>query len=153
MIGFRNGKLDAELQEEQDRVSKADLLVFSYPIWWAGMPAILKGWIDRVFSYGFAYEIRDGEVRGLLKDKKALIINTHGQSKEEYRKNGMFNAMNIVTDIGVFDFCGIEVIEHLYYEEGVMSTDERRKLFEEIETDLTDIIPESSFFEEQKTSS
>jgi NAD(P)H dehydrogenase (quinone) len=147
MKAFREGKMDNELQEEQEILKNSDLILLSYPIWWAGMPAIMKGWIDRVFSYGFAYKVREGQPLPLLTNKKAIIINTHGQPRSDYEKNGMFNAMNIVTDIGIFDFCGIEVLEHLYYEEGIMNTDQRNKLFDEIESDLELAIPERSFFE------
>jgi len=147
MIGFRQGRVSMDIQEEQSIVRDSSLLVFGYPIWWAGMPAILKGWIDRVFSHGFAYDIYDGMPRGLLKDKKAIIVNTHGQPEDDYRRNGMFNAMNIVTDIGIFDFCGIEVIEHLYYEDNMMTTDGKAKLFQGIETDLLEAIPEGDYFD------
>lgn len=146
MVSFRKGKLPIDIADEQNRITESDLLVLVYPIWWAGMPAILKGWIDRVFSYGFAYKVYDGKPIGLLLDKKAIIINTHGQPAEDYRTSGMFNAMNIVSDIGIFDFCGIEVMEHLYYEESNNDTNSRAKILDDIEVDLLQSIPESEYF-------
>jgi NAD(P)H dehydrogenase (quinone) len=141
IVGFRNGKLSQDILFEQQLLSESSVLVLGYPIWWAGMPALLKGWIDRVLSYDFAYTVENGKPKGLLQGKKAIIINTHGQSSEEYRKSGMFNAMNMVSDIGIFDFCGIEVIEHLYYEDNAMNTEARASLLSEIENDLLQAIP------------
>ncbi|MDF7626795.1 NAD(P)H-dependent oxidoreductase [Lactobacillaceae bacterium L1_55_11] len=59
-------------------VQEADFLIFVYPIWWGGMPAILKGFIDRVFVKGFAYHYPNGGLRpeGLLPGKSAWIVNT-----------------------------------------------------------------------------
>ncbi|WP_262497627.1 NAD(P)H-dependent oxidoreductase [Pedobacter africanus] len=54
---------------------------FIYPIWWTGMPAIMKGYIDRVMSYGFAYRYDQGVQKGLLGGKEVTIINTHGKVK------------------------------------------------------------------------
>ena len=45
----------SDLVREQQRFLKADLVVWLFPIWWGGMPAILKGWFDRVLAFGFAY--------------------------------------------------------------------------------------------------
>ncbi|HEX2537554.1 MAG TPA: NAD(P)H-dependent oxidoreductase, partial [Pseudolabrys sp.] len=44
-----------DLVREQQRFLKADLIVWLFPIWWGGMPAIMKGWFDRVLAFGFAY--------------------------------------------------------------------------------------------------
>ena len=51
----REGTLRDDVKTEQDLVASSDNLIFVYPIWWTSMPAILKGYFDRVFSYGFAY--------------------------------------------------------------------------------------------------
>lgn len=50
-----NNKISDDVKKEQDYVSWADTMVFIYPIWWGGMPAIARGYLDRVFSHGFAY--------------------------------------------------------------------------------------------------
>lgn len=52
----RNRAFAPDLQREQGRVASADMFIFVFPIWWGGVPAILKGWFDRVLAYGFAYE-------------------------------------------------------------------------------------------------
>ncbi len=152
MIGFRKNRINSEIKDEQDLILESDIIILGYPVWWAGMPAILKGWIDRVFAYNFAYKVTDGVPIGLLTNKKAIIINTHGQPTEDYHNSGMFKAMNVVSDIGIFDFCGIEVIEHLYYEDSSYDTDARSKLFDEIERDLIQAIPDPKEFEKNTSS-
>lgn len=74
----------------QERIKKADWLVFIYPIWWYRAPAILEGWIDRVFTVGFAYRFKKiigtlGKSVGLLPDKKALVIETYGSPGWTYK--------------------------------------------------------------------
>lgn len=56
---YEAGTLAPEVQREQRRLLAADTLVLQFPLWWYSMPAILKGWFDRVFTKGFAYGIRD----------------------------------------------------------------------------------------------
>ncbi len=61
----------------QDAIRSADLLVFPFPIWWGTMPAILKGFLDKVLLPGFAYRYgENGELIGLLTEKKAVVITT-----------------------------------------------------------------------------
>ena len=68
---------DPETEEYRKNIQWADHLVFVYPIWWAGMPAILKGFIDRVFATGFVYHFNGVLPVGHLKGKTAWIVNTH----------------------------------------------------------------------------
>ena len=116
MEGQRIGKVDAIVQREQEYISWADHLVFIYPIWWTGMPAIIKGYIDRVFSYGFAYRYDQGVQRGLLTGKMATIINTQGKSKAEYQSIGMDKALSLTSDKGIFTYCGLEINQHLFFD-------------------------------------
>jgi NAD(P)H dehydrogenase (quinone) len=104
-----------DISKEQDFVRWADVLLFIYPVWWGGMPAIVKGYIDKVLSWGFAYKSNgNGVVYPLLSDKKAIVMSSLGQSKEEYEK-GMFQAMSRVNSEGVFGFCGIQVLEQMFF--------------------------------------
>lgn len=103
-----------DIRKEQELIKWADILLFIYPIWWGGMPAIVKGYIDRVFSWGFAYKSNGNGPVPLLTDKKAIIMNSFGQSRAEYEM-GMFAAMNRVNSEGVFGFSGVEVLQQLYF--------------------------------------
>lgn len=70
----RNLNIDPDTERYRRIITDADLLVFIYPIWWSGMPAILKGFIDRVFSKGFAYVYRECFPRGCSRARR------HGSS-------------------------------------------------------------------------
>jgi putative NADPH-quinone reductase len=65
--------------------------VFIYPIWWFGPPAILKGWIDRVFTRKFAFDFTATGMKGLLTHEKALILNTLGGDEATYQTNAGTN--------------------------------------------------------------
>lgn len=80
--------LPSEVQEEQRKLREAELIVFQFPLWWYSVPAMLKGWIDRVFSAGFGFDVIDpatGYTRkygdGLMLGKRALIIVSFGETE------------------------------------------------------------------------
>ncbi|RUT68435.1 flavodoxin family protein [Flavobacterium cupreum] len=116
MSGQRMGKVADEVKTEQDFITWADRIIFVYPIWWTGMPAIMKGYIDRVFSYGFAYRYDQGIQKGLLTGKKAIIVNSHGKSNAEYEAMGMDKALALTSDTGIFKYCGFEIEQHFYFD-------------------------------------
>ncbi|MCC9063456.1 NAD(P)H-dependent oxidoreductase [Flavobacterium piscisymbiosum] len=116
MTGQRMGKVADDVQTEQDFITWADRIIFIYPIWWTGMPAIMKGYIDRVFSYGFAYRYDQGVQKGLLTGKKTIIINSHGKSNAEYEAMGMDKALALTSDTGIFTYSGLEIEQHFYFD-------------------------------------
>lgn len=127
------GKALPDIAAEQSAIAQADVVTFIYPIWWAGLPAMIKGYIDRVFSYGFAYAYQDGAPAGLLTGKKALIINTQGTPEPYYDASGMTQAMKQTTDTGILAFCGIESLGHIFFG-GVPSVDDaaRKGMLEDL---------------------
>jgi NAD(P)H dehydrogenase (quinone) len=77
---------------------------------------MLKGYIDRVFSYGFAYKYSEqGFPVGLLAGKKGFIINTQGSPAEYYDSTGMTDAMKKTSDTGIWGFCGVESVGHIFF--------------------------------------
>lgn len=109
------GKMPADVAEEQKHIAWADTLVFIHPIWWAGLPAMVKGYIDRVFLKGFAYDAGKDGIIPLLKGKKVIIFNTTGTPADIYEKSGMFRSMNQPVESGIHGFCGLEVKLHHYF--------------------------------------
>ena len=92
----RTGTLGADIRTEQDKLRWADAVVLQFPLWWYGMPAILKGWFDRVFVKGFAYGVRDpdtGRTRrygdGLLRGTRALAVVTAGAPEPSLGPRGV----------------------------------------------------------------
>ncbi|HKO79170.1 MAG TPA: NAD(P)H-dependent oxidoreductase, partial [Chitinophagaceae bacterium] len=116
MAGQRQGIVADEIKQEQAFISWADAITFIYPIWWTGMPGIMKGYIDRVFSYGFAYRYDKGVQKGLLAGKSAYIINSHGKSNSEYQEVGMDKALSLTSDKGVYLYCGFDIKQHFFFD-------------------------------------
>lgn len=114
MAGQRNGIVADDVKQEQEFIRWADCITFIHPIWWTGLPAIMKGFIDRVFSYGFAYRYDNGIQKGLLTGKQAVIINTHGKSKAEYEAIGMDKALLLTSDKGIYSYSGLEIVQHSF---------------------------------------
>lgn len=83
------GTHSADVRAEQAKVAAADLVLFHFPVWWFSMPAILKGWIDRVFSRGFAYSSGHKYGSGHFKGKKAMLCLTTGTASTLYEPNGI----------------------------------------------------------------
>lgn len=95
---YSSGKTNVNQQnrEFQDKIKSADSLVFIYPVWWADSPAILKGFLDRVFTSGFAFSYTEG---GLLKGKKAAVMTSAGGDDKLPGK--------IIKEY-ILEWCGIE---------------------------------------------
>jgi NAD(P)H dehydrogenase (quinone) len=103
------------LQAQQD-IEAADALTVIYPLWWLSMPAILKGYIDRVFARGFAYESPLGQVRGLLTGKKCVLVTLSGSSLPVLAGNGRWDAVKMLQDSHVFRAVGFDLLEHLHFD-------------------------------------
>ena len=132
MSGQRKGKVSKDVKKEQEYISWAEHITFIYPIWWTGMPAIMKGYIDRVLSYGFAYRYDAGVQKGLLKGKRATIINTHGKSQAEYESIGMDKALSLTSDNGIFAYCGFEITKHFFFDQADRPSPQRVQEWTEI---------------------
>lgn len=83
------GTLAADIVTEQEKLANADLVIFQFPVWWFGMPAILKGWADRVFARGFAYLPGRKYDTGMFKGKTAMVVATTGTSADTYAPDGI----------------------------------------------------------------
>lgn len=131
---LKSGNLPEDIRTEQNYIRQSDIVTFIYPIWWTGLPALLKGYIDRIFLYGFAYALDENmNVQPLLKGKKAIIINTSGAPNEYYDEIGMTKALEMTTDKGIFEFCGFEVLLHKIFGAVPYVDDNTRKgMLEEI---------------------
>lgn len=116
MTGQRRGEVSPDVKSEQEWILWADNLIVIHPIWWTGAPALFKGYIERVFSYGFAYRYDQGVQKGLLAGKQLVIINTHGKSHQEYEAMGMNTALSLTSDTGIYTYCGFEVRKHFFFD-------------------------------------
>jgi NAD(P)H dehydrogenase (quinone) len=83
------------------------------------MPAMMKGYIDRVFARGFAYESHNGIVHGLLSGKKSVLITVSGAPLPLLVQSGNWNAVQVLQDTHIFRSAGFELLEHLHFDEVV----------------------------------
>ncbi|MBP6962464.1 NAD(P)H-dependent oxidoreductase [Candidatus Saccharibacteria bacterium] len=94
-----DGAFAEDIKSEIVKIRSADIVVFEFPLWWSSTPAVLKGWFDKVFAMGVAW---DGDHRykaGLLTGKKAMVITSAGDREQDYSPTGMH---------------GATIIQHLY---------------------------------------
>ncbi|WP_439628480.1 NAD(P)H-dependent oxidoreductase [Shinella sp.] len=104
------GKLPADIAAEQARLDRSDALVLVYPVYWWSFPGLLKGWIDRVFTNGWAYvEEPDGKIVRKLGRLPVHLIAVAGANMRTYARHGYFGAMKTQIDHGIFDYCGAPV--------------------------------------------
>ncbi len=118
--------------EQWEKVAGAQGLAFISPVFWCHFPAIMKGWFERVFSYGDAYGLTmegwRGEMKGrvpLLHHDKALIINTTLFSEENYTNALAMPMKHIIDDWGL-RYPGVKKVEHVYFYQ-VSSTDDKTR--------------------------
>ncbi|PSL57420.1 putative NADPH-quinone reductase [Saccharothrix carnea] len=99
----RDKVYSAQVRAHMDRISAADLLVVVFPVWWFAPPAVLKGWIDRVWNHGFAY----GRSQPRLAGKRMWWIGLAGESAETFAEHGMAEVLDRQLRVGVSNYCGI----------------------------------------------
>lgn len=134
LLNLQTGDYASDIREEQEHIKWADIITFVYPVWWAGLPAMLKGYVDRVFANGFAFTHNANGPVGLLKGKKAILFSTTGFPSDHYEKIGMHKSMKQTSDEAIFKFCGIDVIKHMFFGAVPSSTeDDRKKCLREVE--------------------
>jgi NAD(P)H dehydrogenase (quinone) len=100
----------ADVVAEHARIDRADTLVLVYPLYWWSFPALLKGWIDRVFTQGWAYaDGADGKVAKKLQRLQVHLVGLGGADASMIERRGYGAAMKTQIDMGIFDYCGARV--------------------------------------------
>jgi NAD(P)H dehydrogenase (quinone) len=124
------GSIAQDIKDEVEKIKWADLLIFQFPVWWTSLPAILKGWIDRVFLPGVVHNIAEGKLyeTGLLKGKKAMLSYTTGATRDVYTGNGPHGDINDLFKYithNILELTGLKVVPSFgIYGSVVMSKDE-----------------------------
>ncbi|WP_249998474.1 NAD(P)H-dependent oxidoreductase [Actinoplanes sp. M2I2] len=118
---YARGQAPDDVREEQAKLAAAELLVVQFPLWWYGPPAILKGWIDRVLTSGFAYGDLDPELGlprrygdGGLVGRRALVVVTAGEDANSIGPRGVsgdLESLLFPLTHGVFWYVGIETLD------------------------------------------
>ncbi|HEY0258203.1 MAG TPA: muconolactone Delta-isomerase family protein [Candidatus Methylacidiphilales bacterium] len=118
-----------DVEAEIRKLEACDLLVFSFPIWWFGLPAILKGWVDRVLVYKRIYSRGRWYENGVGHGKRALVMMTTGGSATKYSPGGLHGPMERVLapiNEGIFWFNGFSPLPPFVAWEAAHGTDDDR---------------------------
>lgn len=118
---FESGTQSEDIAREQDKLRWADVLILQFPLWWFSMPAILKGWVDRVYACGFAYGVGEHSDRrwgnrygeGMMAGKRAMLIVTTGGWESHYSARGINGPIDDVLfpiQHGVLYYPGFDVL-------------------------------------------
>jgi putative NADPH-quinone reductase len=129
----KQGKIDNLIKTHCDNLKDSDGIVIIHPNWWGQPPAILKGWIDRVFRPGVAYEFEEGDSGeglpiGLLKAKIGLVFNTSNTNEE--RENNIFkDPLETIWKNCIFSFCGVKQFDRRMFRIVVTSDLNQRQIW------------------------
>ncbi len=93
-----------EVRNEMARIERNDAIAMFFPVWWWSVPAMLKGWIDRVWNFGWAYGWAEFEAHIPL--RKAQLVALGGSSREEFEQGGYDRQLDAQL-LGLMDYCGI----------------------------------------------
>ncbi|NWG24977.1 MAG: NAD(P)H-dependent oxidoreductase [Pseudorhodoplanes sp.] len=110
----RTGRFSPELTREQERLMRADMFVFTFPLWWGGLPAIVKGWFDRVCAYGVAYADGKRFDQGYFVGRRAMLAITTGGTTERFSPGGSYGPIQDVlypVRRCMLEYLGLEVID------------------------------------------
>ncbi|HWW72445.1 MAG TPA: NAD(P)H-dependent oxidoreductase, partial [Duganella sp.] len=118
---FDSGRQSEDIALEQQKLLWADTVILQFPMWWFSMPAILKGWVERVYAHGFAYGVGEHSDRrwgnrygeGNLAGKRAMLIVTTGGWESHYSARGINGPIDDILfpiQHGILYYPGFEVL-------------------------------------------
>lgn len=141
------GGFAADVEAEIRKVEWCDLMIWQFPLWWFSVPAVMKGWVDRVFAMGRAYGGGRVYGSGVFAGKRALLSLTTGGPAQSYLPDG-FNGdlMGVLRPIhrGMLQFVGFDVLApHVVYGPVRMSPEQRAAELDRLAARLAGIASES----------
>jgi len=113
MHASQNSLFASDLQAESDKLMAADFLLLQFPLWWFSMPAMMKGWIDRVFAFGTAYDFGRTWDDGVFSGRRAMLSVTASAPAEAFLPDGRNGDMERVLwpiHAGILALCGYSVL-------------------------------------------
>lgn len=128
-----------DVAREQQLLSDCNVFVFVYPVWFGTPPAMLKGYVERVFNYGFAFsDFHAGRAKPLLGGRKLISFTSSGATKAWLEENGVWLSLRTLFDDYIAKVCGLEVIDHVHFPSIVPELEERWVLenFEHVRTQV-----------------
>lgn len=107
----------ADVAAERRLLAEVEVIVLVYPFWFNAPPAILKGYVDRVFGMGFGYAAGAGGAEPLLGGRKLISITSSGAPLAWVRDTGAWRALRLLFDAHIGEVCGLEVLDHRHFGE------------------------------------
>lgn len=136
LYASQNGTFADDLEAEISKLEWCDTLIFQFPLWWFGLPAVLKGWADRVFVMGRIYGLGQIFEKGKFRGKRAMCSLTTGGGSEIYTKQSPTGDILEVLkpiNVGIFYFLGFEVAPpFVVYQPARISEQERKEKLDEL---------------------
>jgi len=120
-LAYHDGTQTDDVAREQEKLRRADALILQFPLWWFTMPAIMKGWVDRVYAYGFAYGVGEHSDRrwgerygeGTMVGKRAMLVVSTGGWESHYGPrgiNGPIDDLLFPIQHGILHYPGFDVL-------------------------------------------
>ena len=136
-VASKNGTYADDIKREHQLLSEADIIIFQFPLWWYSMPGILKGYIDRVFSMGWAYG--GGQA---LAGKKILVSITTGAPELAWTEDNRGTIKDIFKHlfVGTFGLCGLQPLKpFIVYGAKRQTDDDKKNIFENYKKRLLEL--------------
>ncbi|SDI67289.1 NAD(P)H-dependent oxidoreductase [Alteribacillus bidgolensis] len=121
------GRYPDVIKKEHEKMEWADVITFIFPLWWGSFPAAGKGFLDRVLSYGFAYELEGETPVPRMKGKKAAMIYTTGTPEEKFIEKGSKCRIEETWKEEIFSFCGFDCLPFLHFGDVIQASDTKRQ--------------------------
>ncbi|MEQ9607271.1 MAG: NAD(P)H-dependent oxidoreductase [Kiloniellaceae bacterium] len=119
-----------DIVQEQEKLFACNVLILQFPLWWFSMPALLKGWVDRVFAMGRVYGGGHWYERGRLEGRRAMVSVTTGGPSSMYGPDGLNGDINMLLypiQHGILRFVGFDVLPpFIVWEPALISAEKRR---------------------------
>lgn len=126
IAGEKTGSPPADVAREQQRVAGADAICLVFPLYWWGMPAMTKGWIDRVWTWGWAYDQLDDPEMSLQRPRTGVLLVPAGANSDEMEQEGYRGALEKAWIDGTFGYFGF-ARRRLEILNGATGSEARRK--------------------------
>ena len=119
-------QVPADVLKEQARIAKADAICMVFPLYWWGMPAMTKGWVDRVWSWGWAYDQLEDPDLSMQRSRSGVLLIPAGARSDEMKDDGYLAALEKSWIDGTFGYFGFNP-RKLMVLNGSKGSEERRK--------------------------
>lgn len=144
---FENDGFEPLLEGEIQKMEWCDLMIWQFPLWWYGLPAGLKGWVDKVFAYDRVYGFGHMFDKGKMAGKHVLLSVSTGVPAAGYKPGAVAGDINLILKpihYGILQFVGFKALKpHVVHAPAHMSDEQRQSEFERYADRLTTVFEES----------